>query len=86
MGVSRDCCKVLVTHPTVTKQTQESAADINIKFACFVYPPTAASSPTSSVGVPAESAASEASAEVAGTPPEQQMTRYAERQVRLRWF
>lgn len=83
MGVSWDCFIVLVSHLTVTNTRQESVVVININ---FVYLPTAVTSPTASAGVPAESTASEPSAEVAGTPPEEQMSRYADWQVRLRWF
>ncbi|XP_029683510.1 AN1-type zinc finger protein 5 isoform X3 [Takifugu rubripes] len=43
-------------------------------FCSFVYPPAAATSPTASAGAPVESTTSEPSVEVAGTPPEEQMT------------
>lgn len=57
---------------------------INVHFAYFISP-AAATSPTASAGVSAESTASDPSAEVAGTPPEEQMTRYADPLVRW-WF
>lgn len=41
-------------------------------------PHTAATSPAGSAGVTVESTTSEPSAEVAGTPPEEQMTRYVD--------
>lgn len=53
-------------------------------FLCFVCPTAAATSPTASAGVPVESTTSEPSVEVAGTPPEEQMTRYADWQVRFK--
>lgn len=55
-------------------------------FSSFVCPLAAATSPTASAGAPVESTTSEPSAEVAGTPPEEQMTRYAVLQVHFKRF
>lgn len=59
---------------------------ISTAFSSFVCPPAAATSPTASAGVPVESTTSEPSVEVAGTPPEEQMTRYAVLQVHFKRF